>query len=73
MSSDDILRYINKESLERYKEKHLDANSFTYTRPCKCMVIGGGSTMHEFLQPLIIALRDNPKMMIFNYVRVLFD
>ncbi len=70
MSSDEIAKYLNIDVLQRFKEKNLDYNAFTYARPCKCMVIGGGSTMHEFLQPMIAALKSNEKMRIFNYLRV---
>lgn len=70
MSSDEIARFLNVDVLQRFKEKNLDNNAFTYARPCKCMVIGGVSSMHEFLQPMIIALRSNEKIRIFNYLRV---
>ena len=70
MDTEQIVKHINVDVLQRFNEKNLDNNAFTYTRPCKCMVIGGGNTLHEFLQPLVIALKDNEKMKIFNYLRV---
>ena len=64
------MTYLNTDILQKFKEKSLDYNSFTYAKTCKCLIVGGSSTFHEFIQPLILAMSSNDKSKIFNYVRV---
>lgn len=69
-STEEIVKFLNTDALQRFKEDHLDYNAFTYAKTAKCLVIGNGSTFHEFVQPLIIAIRETPKLKMFNYLRV---
>jgi hypothetical protein len=68
-----IMKYMNTDLLEKYQEKSLDYHYFTFTKPCNCIILGGTSTFHEFLQPLIETSKTDPKLKIFNYLRVASD
>lgn len=65
-----IVKYLHTELLEKYKEKSLDYHYFTFAKLCNCVVLGGTSTFHEFLQPLIETSRGDAKLRVFNYLRV---
>lgn len=54
---DVLLKYLNVDILQKYKERSLDYNAFTFGRNVKGLIIGGGSTFHEFIQPLVQALQ----------------
>lgn len=71
MSYEDLKKHLNTAALQKFKESALDFNSLTFTKPCKCLVIGSTGTFHEFLQPLVLAMKSSQKVRIFSYLRVI--
>lgn len=46
-----MYKYLNVDVLR--KQEEIDKHFLAFTNPIKCVVIGGTSSFHEFLQPLM--------------------
>lgn len=63
-----LYRYLNVEVLRN--QETIDKHFLGFTNPIKCVVMGGTSTFHEFLQPLMHVLHKFPKFKVGNFLRV---
>lgn len=63
-----LYAYLNIDVLRH--QENVDDHFFTFSNPIKIVVMGGSSTFHEFLQPLISSLRKFEKIKFINYIRI---
>jgi hypothetical protein len=63
-----MYKYLNVDVLR--KQETIDKHFLTFTNPIKCVVIGGTSTFHEFLQPLMNVIFKYQKFKVANFIRI---
>lgn len=63
-----LYTYLNVEVLRN--QETIDNNFLGFTNPIKCIVMGGTSTFHEFLQPLMHVVTKYPKFRTGNFLRI---